>query len=65
VDGVAARSGVHKTTVYRRWGSVQGLIAEALEMASGDELPEDVDPVDAALAAARAGALSGGRPGSG
>jgi hypothetical protein len=25
---------------------VQGLIAEALEMASGDELPGDVDPVE-------------------
>jgi AcrR family transcriptional regulator len=39
VDGVAARSGVHKTTVYRRWGSVEGLIADALEVASGEPWP--------------------------
>ncbi len=34
VEGVAARSGVHKTTVYRRWGTVEGLIADALDVAS-------------------------------
>ncbi|GAA0343289.1 TetR/AcrR family transcriptional regulator [Actinoallomurus spadix] len=39
VDGVAARSGVHKTTVYRRWGGVEGLIADALEMASEEPWP--------------------------
>jgi AcrR family transcriptional regulator len=39
VEGVAARSGVHKTTVYRRWGSVEGLIADALEMASEEPWP--------------------------
>lgn len=31
VDRVAARSGVHKATVYRRWGGVDGLLAAALE----------------------------------
>ncbi|GAA1634133.1 TetR/AcrR family transcriptional regulator [Nonomuraea maheshkhaliensis] len=36
VENVAERSGVHKTTVYRRWGGVEGLIADALELA-GDE----------------------------
>ncbi|MGA8115159.1 MAG: TetR/AcrR family transcriptional regulator [Actinocatenispora sp.] len=36
VEGVAARSGVHKTTVYRRWGSVQGLVVDALAMAAAD-----------------------------
>lgn len=39
VDAVAERSGVHKTTVYRRWGNVEGLIADALELASGEPWP--------------------------
>jgi AcrR family transcriptional regulator len=39
VEGVAARSGVHKTTVYRRWTNVRGLIADALELASGEPWP--------------------------
>ena len=39
VDGVAARSGVHRTTVYRRWGGVEGLIADALELAGGEPWP--------------------------
>jgi AcrR family transcriptional regulator len=39
VEGVAARSGVHKTTVYRHWTSVRGLIADALELASGEPWP--------------------------
>ncbi|MDJ1135897.1 TetR/AcrR family transcriptional regulator [Streptomyces iconiensis] len=36
VDAVAARSGVHRTTVYRRWGDVGGLLADVLEAAEGD-----------------------------
>jgi AcrR family transcriptional regulator len=39
VEGVAARSGVHKTTVYRRWRTVRGLIADALELAAGEPWP--------------------------
>ena len=31
VDGVAARSGVNKTTLYRRWGTRENLIVEAVE----------------------------------
>ncbi|WP_159941598.1 MULTISPECIES: TetR/AcrR family transcriptional regulator [unclassified Nocardiopsis] len=31
VERVAARSGVHKATVYRRWGGADGLVAAALE----------------------------------
>jgi AcrR family transcriptional regulator len=31
VERVAARAGVHKTTLYRRWGGKQGLVAEAVE----------------------------------
>lgn len=39
VENVAERSGVHKTTVYRRWGSVAGLISDALELAGGEPWP--------------------------
>lgn len=31
VENVADRAGVHKTTVYRRWGTVDVLIADALD----------------------------------
>ncbi|GAA3066863.1 TetR/AcrR family transcriptional regulator [Streptosporangium carneum] len=30
VEAIAARSGVHKATLYRRWGGVDGLIADVL-----------------------------------
>ncbi|WP_240809928.1 TetR/AcrR family transcriptional regulator [Actinomadura sp. WMMA1423] len=39
VEGVAARSGVHKTTVYRRWGSADGLVADALDRAAAEPWP--------------------------
>ncbi|WP_219601864.1 TetR/AcrR family transcriptional regulator [Nonomuraea indica] len=39
VENVAERSGVHKTTVYRRWGNVEGLIADALELAREEPWP--------------------------
>ncbi|MEV6218569.1 TetR/AcrR family transcriptional regulator [Nocardia sp. NPDC051833] len=35
VDAVAQRAGVHKTTVYRRWRSPEGLVADALDLAAG------------------------------
>lgn len=31
LDGVAGRAGVHKTTVYRRWGAKEHLVADALQ----------------------------------
>jgi AcrR family transcriptional regulator len=34
VEDVARRAGVHKTTVYRRWGTKERLVAEALEEAA-------------------------------
>lgn len=37
VDAVADRAGVHRATVYRRWGDVGGLIADVFETASDDE----------------------------
>jgi len=36
VEGVAERSGVHKTTLYRRWGGVDGLVVDALDLTSED-----------------------------
>jgi AcrR family transcriptional regulator len=35
-DGVAARAGVHRTTVYRRWGDVGGLLADFFDAAADD-----------------------------
>lgn len=37
VEGVATRSGVHRTTVYRRWGGVDSLIVDALALADEDD----------------------------
>ncbi|MFF9018260.1 TetR/AcrR family transcriptional regulator [Streptomyces sp. NPDC014870] len=36
VEYVAEHSGVHKTTLYRRWGSLEGLVADALDLAGED-----------------------------
>ncbi|CAM5424681.1 TetR family transcriptional regulator OS=Kitasatospora aureofaciens OX=1894 GN=GCM10010502_39090 PE=4 SV=1 [Kitasatospora aureofaciens] len=44
-EAVAARSGVHKATLYRRWGGIDGLVADALT-ASADQpwpLPDTGD----------------------
>lgn len=41
VDTVAARAGVHRTTVYRRWRDVGGLLADALDAAGGDDWQPD------------------------
>lgn len=37
VDGVASRAGVHRTSVYRRWVDVGGLLADALNRAAEDD----------------------------
>ncbi|MEV0248032.1 TetR/AcrR family transcriptional regulator [Nocardia sp. NPDC050712] len=39
VENVAKRSGVHKTSIYRRWGSPEGLVADALELAAAEPIP--------------------------
>jgi AcrR family transcriptional regulator len=36
VDSVAARSGVHKTTIYRRWRTPAALAADALDLANAE-----------------------------
>ena len=45
VEGVALRAGVHKTTVYRRWGTKDRLLAEALREAAQSriEVPDTGD----------------------
>ena len=39
LERVAARAGVHKTTVYRRWRNRAGLVAEALGQLSRERVP--------------------------
>ncbi|MEU2210066.1 TetR/AcrR family transcriptional regulator [Streptomyces hygroscopicus] len=52
VEYVAERSGVHKTTVYRRWGSVEGLVADALDLAGEDTwTPPDTGSLEGDLRA--------------
>jgi AcrR family transcriptional regulator len=36
IDAVAARSGVHRTTVYRRWKTVAGLLVDLLQAGFDD-----------------------------
>jgi AcrR family transcriptional regulator len=38
VESIAARAGVHKTTVYRRWGSKAAIIKQALTGAAGAQI---------------------------
>jgi AcrR family transcriptional regulator len=56
VEAIAQRAGVHKTTLYRRWGGKERLVAEAIEAAAADriEVPDtgDVDHDLRALARA-------------
>ncbi|MFC5288705.1 TetR/AcrR family transcriptional regulator [Actinokineospora guangxiensis] len=39
VEAVAARSGVHKTTIYRRWRTPAALAADALDLANAEPWP--------------------------
>jgi AcrR family transcriptional regulator len=39
VDRVAARAGVHKATVYRRWPAKENLVADALLAQTGQTVP--------------------------
>lgn len=36
IDAVAVRSGVHRTTLYRRWKTVPGLLVDLLEAGADD-----------------------------
>ena len=52
VDDVAARAGVHKTTVYRRWKTKPVLVAAAIEhLAAGEVVAPETDDALADLEA--------------
>lgn len=52
VDAVAARAGVHRTTVYRRWRDVGGLLADVFDAAGGDGwAPADTGSLEGDLTA--------------
>ncbi|MCB5167500.1 TetR/AcrR family transcriptional regulator [Streptomyces bambusae] len=52
VDAVAERAGVHRTTVYRRWRDVGGLLADVLDAASDDTWrPPDTGSLEGDLTA--------------
>ncbi|GGU48582.1 TetR family transcriptional regulator [Streptomyces albospinus] len=52
VEYVAEHSGVHKTTLYRRWGDVEGLLADALDLAGEDTwTPPDTGSLEGDLRA--------------
>jgi AcrR family transcriptional regulator len=43
VEGVAARAGVHKATLYRRWGGREQLLLDAVESFAAASVPEVPD----------------------
>ncbi|SOE10713.1 transcriptional regulator, TetR family [Streptomyces sp. 2323.1] len=52
VEYVAEHSGVHKTTLYRRWKDIEGLVADALDLAGEDEwTPPDTGSLEGDLRA--------------
>ncbi|WP_019889966.1 TetR/AcrR family transcriptional regulator [Streptomyces purpureus] len=52
VEYVAEHSGVHKTTLYRRWGGLEGLVADALALAGEDSWsPPDTGSLEGDLRA--------------
>ncbi|MFE4799750.1 TetR/AcrR family transcriptional regulator C-terminal ligand-binding domain-containing protein [Streptomyces sp. NPDC056708] len=52
VEYVAEHSGVHKTTLYRRWGNLEGLVVDALDLAGEDSwTPPDTGSLEGDLRA--------------
>ncbi|MGW7575024.1 TetR/AcrR family transcriptional regulator C-terminal ligand-binding domain-containing protein [Streptomyces sp. NPDC054765] len=52
VEYVAEHSGVHKTTLYRRWKDVEGLVVDALDLAGEDSwTPPDTGSLEGDLRA--------------
>lgn len=46
VERISERSGVHKTTIYRRWGSAEGVALEALLERGSEGIPiPDTDDI--------------------
>jgi AcrR family transcriptional regulator len=64
LDGVARRAGVHKTTLYRRWGAREALVLEAMLEHVGERVPvPDTGSLrDDLLALASAGAATASTP---
>src|SRR5262245_60454316 len=56
IEAVATRAGVHKTTVYRRWGTREDLLLDALLARSAErvEIPHTGDPAEDLRALLRA-----------
>lgn len=67
VEGVAARAGVNKTTVYRRWGGKDGLIVDTVETFAAAEadgpdsgdIDEDLHPWARSILRTLTGPVSG------
>ncbi|MFG2628832.1 TetR/AcrR family transcriptional regulator C-terminal ligand-binding domain-containing protein [Streptomyces sp. NPDC048473] len=52
VEYVAEHSGIHKTTLYRRWGNLEGLVVDALDLAGEDSwAPPDTGSLEGDLRA--------------
>ncbi|MCX4794429.1 MULTISPECIES: TetR/AcrR family transcriptional regulator [unclassified Streptomyces] len=52
VEYVAEHSGIHKTTLYRRWGNLEGLVVDALDLAGEDSwTPPDTGTLEGDLRA--------------
>jgi AcrR family transcriptional regulator len=50
IDNVARRAGVHKTTIYRRWGDRASLVADAVIDVAATSVPfPDTEDIDADL----------------
>ncbi|MER6942697.1 TetR/AcrR family transcriptional regulator [Nonomuraea sp. NPDC000554] len=59
MDAVAARAGVGKTTVYRRWGSAAGLVTDLMtELAEQSASHADTGTIEGDLRANAAGVLA-------
>ncbi|KUF13202.1 TetR/AcrR family transcriptional regulator [Streptomyces silvensis] len=58
IEYVAEHSGVHKTTLYRRWGGLEGLVADALDLAGEDTwTPPDTGSLEGDLRALARGVV--------
>jgi AcrR family transcriptional regulator len=59
VERVAARAGIAKTTIYRRWGGLNGLLADLMAEYAAQEIPvPDEGDIDADLRALSRGVVA-------
>lgn len=60
VDAVAQRAGVHRTSLYRRWRDIGGLLADVFDAAGGDDWqPRDTGSLEGDLTALNEEVLAG------